>query len=90
MKKFQIEGEILLLNEDSPFAPENTGTGIPITVEELEENQSTIYCPISNILKQFGMKSYYNILKIHFILKQNSKYKIKMLLWQFVITTFLF
>ncbi len=62
-KEFQIEGEILLLNEDSPFTPENTGTGIPITVEELEENQSTIYCPISNILKQFGMKSYYNILK---------------------------
>ncbi len=62
-KEFKIEGEVLLLNEDSPFTPENTGTGIPITVEELEGNQSTIYCPISNILKQFGMKSYYNILK---------------------------
>ena len=62
-KEFKIEGEILLLNEDSPFTPENTGTGIPITVEELEGNQSTIYCPISNILKQFEMKSYYNILK---------------------------
>ncbi len=62
-KEFKIEGEVLLLNEDSPFTPENIGTGIPITLEELEENQSTIYCPISNILKQFGMKSYYNILK---------------------------
>ena len=60
---FDIGAEALLLNEDSPFTSENTGTGIPITAEELEGNQSTIYCPISNILEQFGMKSHYNILK---------------------------
>ena len=57
---FDIGAEALLINEESPYTEE---TEPPITMEDLEGNRSTIYCPIDTILEQFDMNSHYSKLK---------------------------
>ncbi len=57
---FDIGAEALLINEESPYTPE---TILPITIEDLEGNQSTIYCPVDTILEQFGINCHYSKLK---------------------------
>ncbi len=57
---FDIGAEALLINEESPYTEE---TELPITMEDLEGNQSTIYCPVDTILEQFGMNCHYSKLK---------------------------
>ena len=57
---FDIGAEAFLINEESPYTEE---TELPITMEDLEGNQSTIYCPIDTILEKFGMNSHYSKLK---------------------------
>ncbi len=57
---FDIGAEAFLINEESPYTE---GTEPPITMEDLEGNQSTLYCPIDIILEKFGMNSHYSKLK---------------------------
>ena len=57
---FDIGAEALLINEESPYTEE---TELPITINDLEGNQSTIYCPIDTILERFGMNCHYSKLK---------------------------
>ena len=57
---FDIGAEALLINEESPYTEK---TEPLITMEDLEGNRSTIYCPIDTILEQFGMNCHYSKLK---------------------------